>query len=572
MINKITKLRNLCKKHKINGYLISTKDEYLLEYPPEANKRLEYITGFTGSNGLALILEDTILFFTDGRYITQCQKELDDNLFQIFDQKDLMNFPWGDYIKNNEIIAYDAKIFTENILSIFNKLTLQQLNENLIDKIWHDRPASPSSTIYNYDIKFAGKSAAEKLDKCREFLQAYCAEYLIITDTESVCWLFNLRASDLEFAPILLANCCVTRDKVYLFTDIARIDKKILSEKPFIEVMPEDSLSDIIKTSCGKILFDNNAITKYYFDLIKTKPHQQIQNPCLLWKACKNDAEIQGMIKGHIEDGVAVCEFLAFLAGNELSDYSEYDLGVELTNFRAKGKNYISNSFPSIVGFQANGAVIHYRAAQNTAKKIKGSGLLLIDSGGQYLGATTDITRVVPIGQQKEIYKKYYTEILKGHLNLAMVKFPKNMVTGANLDVLARQFLWQNGNDYAHGTGHGVGSFLSVHEGPQNISLNSYQTKFTKGMVVSNEPGFYITGEFGIRIENMMYVKNAHEDNFLEFEMLTLVPYEKKLINFDMLNAKEFSYLVNYYAKIKANIMPNLSNNAQKWLLEQIEF
>ncbi len=563
---KLNNLRTLFPEAQINGYIISTRDEYISEYPPACARRLEYLTGFTGSNGLAIILANTALFFTDGRYLTQASTELDSSLLQIFDQNLLSNFLWQNYINADSIIGYDPEIFTNNALLFFKNLKLKTIKGNLIDKIWVERPEKPNSKIYNYDLAFTGEERSTKIAKCRNFLNINNAEALIITNPEILCWLLNIRAADVEFSPLLLASCCVTRKKIYLFTDASRVEGNL----PDIIIMPENQLVQVIQDQKGKILFDDNFTSKYISDIIKQQEHQNLVNPCLLWKACKNSVEINNMIEGHIQDAVAVIEFLSFLASTDLSNYSEYDLGVKLTEFRGKGHNYVTDSFPAIIGFNENGAIIHYRASKDSARKITGDGLLLIDSGGQYLGATTDITRVVAIGKPEHEYSKYYTKILKGHLNLGMIKFPKESVTGANLDILARQFLWQEGKDYPHGTGHGVGSFLSVHEGPQNISPNSYNSKFTSGMVVSNEPGFYLPGKFGIRIENLMYVKESTKINFLEFEMLTLVPYEKNLIDWQLITKDELEYLANYYQKIEKEIMPHLSNTAQKWLQNQL--
>ena len=565
--NKLSQLRSLFQESNINGYILSTQDEYLSEYPPACSKRLEYLSGFSGSNGLVIILENTILFFTDGRYFTQATQELDSNLFQIFDQKLLVNFTWENYIHKDEVIAYDPEIFTNRSLLLFKTFNLKPIQGNLVDKIWINRPPKPSSKIYNYYSTFTGEKRSKKFTRCRNFLEIHNAEALVITNPEILCWLFNIRGLDIEFSPIVLANGLITKNKACLFADISRLDSKLSG----ITIMPKDSFVEVIQNQQGKILFDDNLCSKYISDLIKNKEHQLIVDPCLLWKACKNPVEINNMIEGHVVDAVAVIEFLSFLTNNDLNNYSEYDLGVKLTELRAKGCNYIADSFPTIIGFKENGAIIHYRALQNYSKKIIGDGLLLIDSGGQYLGATTDITRVFSIGKPKNNHQVYYTKILKGHLALAMIKFPKASITGANLDILARQFLWQGGDDYPHGTGHGVGSFSSVHEGPQNISLSSYNIKFASGMVVSNEPGFYVAGDFGIRIENLMYVKNSTSPGFLEFNMLTLVPYEKNLIKWKMLNNNELEYLFKYYKLIEKRIMPHLSKQARKWLQNQLK-
>ena len=565
--DKLTQLRSAFPASKINGYILSTKDEYLSEYPPSCARRLEYLVGFSGSNGLAVILENTVLFFTDGRYLTQVLQELDGDLFQIFDQKLLINFPWENYVTQDTTIGYDPEIFTNNSLVLFKKLSLKPVQGNLIDKIWIERPPKPNSKIYNYDIAFAGEERSDKIAKCRNFLDAHDAEALIVTNPEILCWLFNIRASDIEFSPLVLANGWITKENAYLFTDASRVDSKL----PDISILPQDSLIRMIQEQQGKILFDDSLCSKYISDLIKQKKYQTIVDPCLLWKSCKNSVEIDNMIEGHVIDGIAVVEFLSFLANEDLSSYSEYDLGLKLTEFRKLGRKYITDSFPAIIGFKENGAIIHYRALQDSAKKITGNGLLLIDSGGQYLGATTDITRVVSIGKPLARNQQYYTKILKGHLALAMIKFPKGATTGANLDILARQFLWQGGDNYPHGTGHGVGSFLSVHEGPQNISLTSYTTKFASGMIVSNEPGFYVPGDFGIRIENMMYVKDSSNFDFLEFAMLTLVPYEKDLIDWQLITKDELEYLSKYYKLIEKKIMPRLSVKAKNWLQNQLQ-
>lgn len=289
----------------------------------------------------------------------------------------------------------------------------------------------------------------------------------------------------------------------------------------------------------------------------------------MLWKACKNSVEIEWAKKGHIQDAVAICEALAFIDNSDLSEVTEFEIGQLLTEYRKLGDGYVLDSFPPICGYQDNGAVIHYRACEKSAKKLNGSGLLLLDSGGHYMGSTTDITRVILIGKSQQEYMEYYTRVLKGHIALAVVKFSKNKVTGAHLDVLARKYLWEVGADYGHGTGHGVGNFLSVHEGPQNISLVA-KTPLIPGMILSNEPGYYREGEFGIRIENLMYVKE-YTDDILGFEMLTLVPYAKDLIDFDMLSKEELDFLKNYYAKIEAQISPLLSARAKSWLMSQIE-
>ncbi len=568
--NRLTLLRQKMAVHGFDGYLIPSSDEYLSEYTPFYAKRLEYITGFTGSNGLALVLENTVLFFTDGRYITQCHTELNHELFAIYSQQLISSFAWDDFIDAEATIGYDPKLFTKTSLQKFSRLNLKDYTLNLIDEIWANQPPKPNSKIFDYPLQYAGLDWRDKIQQCRSVIGENNADALVICDPASVCWLFNIRASDIEFSPLLLANMILTRDKTYLFTDEKRFDAALVRDE--LIILPESDFPQIINTiGNNPILFDHTQCSIYLSSIIEQHQFKHISNPCMLWKACKSSIEIDCMKQGHIQDAVAVCEMLSFISSEDISSLSEYDLGLTLTKFRGKREGYIYDSFPTICGFQENGAIIHYRANQNKAKKINGDGLLLIDSGGQYLGATTDITRTVSIGKIKPDYKKFYTYVLKGHIALALAKFPQEKVTGANLDILARQYLWQSGLDYAHGTGHGVGSFLSVHEGPQSISLTGYGAQIKAGMVVSNEPGYYLPGEFGIRIENLMFAKNSVLPEFLEFEMLTLVPYAKELIDFTMLNQYENSYLRKYYQAIDDNISSILSTQAKLWLKNQLD-
>ncbi|WP_010422282.1 M24 family metallopeptidase [Rickettsia helvetica] len=618
---RINLLRNLFSKYNIDGYIIPSNDKYMSEYVPDYAKRLEYITGFTGSNGMAIICKDTALFFTDGRYLEQASKELDLQIFKIFNLKDISTT-----LDKDTKIGYDSELFTYPTISNLILLdpavkpqddNLCKINGNLVDKIWQNQPLEPSSKVYLHDIKFAGVSHTDKISKCCEIalssrgLTAGSNNYmdtvvkqlddntedfaLVILDSSSICWLLNLRASDVAYTPLMFAKVIVTSTKLYLFIDPTRIDAEIIDARPEITILPEKEFENILRDS-ENIFIDDTIASVHIMDLIADKKVQKITDPCLMLKACKNDVEIKHAIDFHIKDAVALCEFFADLdkcviprLDHGISEHSvqhkiplqargmtktitEHILGLRLTEYRAKQEGYVSDSFPTICGFQENSAIIHYRADQKTAKKIRvlpsiGQGILLIDSGGQYSGATTDITRTIMVGTPTDEQKKRYTQVLKGHIALAKAKFPKNIVTGAHLDILARQYLWQEMLDYPHGTGHGVGSFLSVHEGPQSINLRN-KTVLKAGMILSNEPGFYIPGKYGIRIENLMYVKENSE--WLEFETLSLVPYASKLIDVKLLNIDEINYIKEYYNKIKIQIYSLLSSNAQNWLNNEI--
>jgi Xaa-Pro aminopeptidase len=562
---RIKRLCGLFDQHNIDGYIIPSSDEYQNEYVPTSAKRLEYMTAFNGSSGVCLILKTRGLFFTDGRYLEQSKHQLDSCFFQIFDMKNILEILPSE-VKGGQVIGFDPKLFTKRTLKIFDVLMLKSISENLVDKIWLAKPDLPSSEIYIYPDEFAGESYETKIENCKKVLGKHNAKALVITSPDSVCWLLNLRASDVEFSPLMLANAVIFNDKVFLFVDLARISTEVKSARRLINLKASSEFEGFLKNIEGKVLVDETFASKFIIDSIKNK--ENIQDPCKLLKACKNAVEIKHAVSCHIRDAVAMCEFLSFTASTNLNALSEYELGSKLSALRAQQSGYVYDSFPVICGFKENGAIIHYRAGAETAKKIQGNGLLLVDSGGQYFGCTTDITRTVTIGAPTTEEKYLYTLVLQGHIELACTKFPKN-IHGANLEALARKFLWAENLDYPHSTGHGVGNYLSVHEGPQAISLKN-TVALKPGMILSNEPGYYVPGKFGIRIENLMYAKECDNPDYLQFENLTHVPYAKELINFDMLERKHLEYLKHYYQKIHDSVYQLLSSDAKKWFDWQI--
>lgn len=576
MINyRISKVRVLFPQYQIDGYIVPSWDKYMSEYTLPWNKRLEYITGFTGSNGIAVILKDNVLFFTDGRYIEQSKKELSDSLFSIFDLKKLQNFLWDHY--NTTQLGYDPHLFTNNTLKIFSDVKLKGISNNLIDEIWEERSKnslSQVSAIVNiYPEELAGQSYVDKIQTCRLIFKG--EEYnLIITSIDSISWLLNLRSNYIPFCGFIPGTIIVKNDSVIFFTDLSMISEEIKQNRSEITFLKEEVLPEVLSNLAGKVLIDEKYASSFVMNLLSNYDLQKIDDPCKLPKSCKNKIEIKHSIDFHVKDAVAVCEFLSKISKlhleNSLQNITEYDLGVILNDFRSKQKGYITESFPAICGFKENSAIVHYKANQDTAKKIACDGILLIDSGAHYEGATTDITRTISIGIPTEIQRKRYTQALKGHIALASIRFPVN-TTGSNLDLIARCFLWSDYQDYAHGTGHGVGNFLSVHEGPQAINQQN-TVPLSCGMILSNEPGFYKVNEFGVRIENLMYVKEACNSGWLEFEQLTLVPYSKDLIVINLLSPDEISYINLYYKKIKTLVYPLLSSNAQAWLINEIEW
>lgn len=561
MKDKIKNIRELFFNSKIDAYIIPSTDEFLSEHPPVYTKRLEYIIDLNCSNGFLFISNDQVLFLTDARYI-DASKELEDENFKIVNIKNINTLHEDDFFKNINSIGYNEEFFTSNILSAFKKLPLQKISDDLVVKTWINRPPKPSTKIFEYTEKYSGESFQSKLESYRKILKNNGAEAGLVTSCESVCWITNLRAKDNEFSPIILSLAYIDFERVILFSQ-----KRDIPKGSDLEVKDFSDLDDFLKNINKKILIpeDSNLKIQNFF-----KDSQKIitKDPIQLLKARKNDIEINNFKEIHRIDAASLIEFYCWLEKN-IPNKNEYEIGIKLSEIRANNERYIIDSFPVICGFRGNGAKIHYRAKQKGSSIVKGDGLLLIDSGAHYLGGTTDVTRTTNIGTPKLEHKNYYTRVLKGHIALASIKFPLN-ISGANLDVLARKSLWDIGLDYPHGTGHGVGNALSVHEGPQSINLRN-NIILEEGMVISNEPGFYKNGELGIRIENMQFVKkSAKYNNFLEFDQLTLVPYCKDLINFDILDVSEKEFLTNYNNKILEEVGELLDESSLKYLKTKI--
>lgn len=560
--NRLKNLRNSFSDFDIEGYIVPSFDEYQSPYTPPFSKRLEYITGFTGSNGIAIILKSKVLFFTDSRYKEQAHIELATDEFEIHDLSKLKA------LVPNMRLGLDDMLFVARQISFFNNADLKFISGNLVDKIWEDKPSAPSSDVFLYPIEYAGLEPSIKISNIRKFIDKK-AEMILITQPDSICWLLNIRASDINCCPVMLGYLIMSKDKIWLFTNIARKYDAIKNNILGINILDISEIKHFLKKITEKVMVDSNFAP---IGLVKLLEHKVVNDdPSIMLKACKEDIEIEGFINAHIKDAIALCEVLSSLESEEYDgSLTEYEISIKLTEERAKQAGYISDSFSPIVGYEANGAIMHYKPSKSSAKQIKGDGLLLIDSGGHYFGGSTDVTRTIKIGTGSPTIeqKRRYTQVLKGHIAIARLKFKKG-TTGGNINILAHMYLWEDGVDYSHGTGHGVGNALFVHEGPQNISPNS-NVMLCKNMVLSNEPGFYETGQFGIRIENLIYVTEAKEEEFLEFRQLTLVPYCKNLIDFSILSDVELEYLSSYHAMIYDKIYPHLTARAKNWIDENI--
>ena len=535
---KIHQLRKLLTSHRLNGFLIPSKDEFQNEYTPEESNRLKFITGFSGSNGVALITHKQTILFTDGRYLLQAEQELSKeflilNITQLYDNQ---------YLSGN--IGYDPKLHTAKNLSLYKNVNLLAC-DNLVDKIWIEKPTITTKKTFEYPIKQAGETSSDKINKISNYLQINQIDSLIITDPANICWLLNQRGNDIEYNPIFLAYAILSQNgKLDLFMNNDR-DLSLFSNH--LQSLANKNVQ--IDSNSASIWISNHIINPIFKE-----------DPCLLAKACKNKTEIQQARRIHAIDGVALCKLLHWIENNQTT---EIGVAEKLLEFRSLNKDFLYPSFATIAGFSEHGAIIHYHATETSNKKIEGNALFLLDSGGQYFGATTDITRVIPIGKTTYQQKLDFTLVLKGHIALAMAKFPQG-TSGANLDILARQFLWQYNKDYAHGTGHGVGNCLSVHEGPQSISkINTHP--LMAGMIISNEPGYYKTGEYGIRIENLMLIKEL-KNGYLGMEILSLAPIDQRLISKKLLTLTEIEWLNSYHQKVYQKLSPHLNKEEKAWL------
>jgi Xaa-Pro aminopeptidase len=547
-------LRKTLETLNLDYFILPNNDEFSNEYLPKSANRLEFITGFTGSNATIIIGQKKAAFFTDGRYTIQAATEVNNKDYEIHN---LADKSWAKWLlensKNNDKIGFDPKLHSLSAINYYQKILEKRkivfLKENPVDHIWSSRPKAPATKAFIHDLKYAGISAEEKIKIITKNFSKN-ADALILNSPISICWLLNIRATDIDFTPIALCHAIIYKNgKVDLFIDEKRLDPKVKKHLKNVKIIsPKDLEKNILLLKNKKIQLDPNYCNYWLASLLQKSKIIEATDPCLIQKACKNPTEIKGMIKAHEIDGAAVTKFLLWLK-NEAKNIDEIKTTKKLLEFRKQNKEFFSPSFATISGFASNGAIVHYHATKKTNKKIKGNSLYLVDSGGQYFYGTTDITRTISIGKPTSEQKHNFTLVLKGHIALATAEF-SNKTTGSDLDILARQFLQKEGKDYDHGTGHGVGCFLSVHEGPQNISKRKNEIYLKPGMIISNEPGYYKTGEYGIRIENLVLVEKAKKKGFLKFKTITLAPIDLNLIDFKLLTEAEKSWLINYHQEI----------------------
>jgi Xaa-Pro aminopeptidase len=564
MNKEINKLREKFKKYNIDGYVVPKNDDYFTEY--SKINRLKIISNFSGSAGLAIILKDKNYLFTDGRYTIQSEME-SGKYFKIVSYENIINCN----LFKNLRLGLDPKLFTQQqIKSYFLKNNqIKFLSNNLIDEIENHKVVK-SIPFFSLEDEIVGESRKSKINKIINYLKKNKADNLFVTAPENVAWILNIRGGDGPNSPVPNSRLIINKSKkIFLITDPYKV-KRLIKEKIINknQLIPMNDLPKKILSLNGKnFIIDNKSCSVFYENIIKSKfKIIKREDPTYLLKAIKNNTEIDNMISSHIIDGVALTKFIYWIKKVNKKKITEVDAQIKLEKFRKKNNKYLYPSFETIAGAGKNGAIVHYRAKKSSCRTIRKNDIFLCDSGGQYKYGTTDVTRTICFTKPKPSIKNIFTKVLKGHIAVANTDL-KLHNTGKKIDKKARKYLNESKLDYAHGTGHGVGFFLNVHEGPQSISkLN--KVKIQEGMILSNEPGYYKKGSYGIRIENLVFVKKDKKK--ICFENLTLAPIEKDLINFNLLTKSEKDYLFKYHLDVYSKLSRYLSPNERKWLATYI--
>lgn len=588
MDNKLTALRQVMRDQKLNGFLVPHTDEHQSEYTPGYAKRIAWLTGFKGSAGLVTVSLDRAAIYVDGRYTLQVRDQVDMKLYeQLVLHKDKPEDWFVEVLKSGDVVGFDPWLHDKSAINRIreklsaNGIELKAITDNPIDDLWSDRPEPSKEIAVPHVVKYAGESSSDKRKRLAEKVKASGADAQVITSLDSIAWLLNIRGRDVECTPLVLSFAILNQNaSVDLFIDPDKVTDDLKSH-----LGADVSLyaKTDFEVALGKLGADQKAVSVdpkrahiAIFDLLEKAGAKVIEgeDPCVKDKAQKNDIELDGTRAAHIRDAVAVCRFLRWIDENAASGkYDELDAVEKLYTFRQDVDLFQGNSFDTISGAGSNGAIVHYNVKEASPKKLEADMLYLVDSGGQYLDGTTDITRTIAIGNTTEEQRDNFTRVLKGHIALAQARWPHGR-TGAHLDSLARKSLWDVGLDYDHGTGHGVGSYLGVHEGPQSLSPVGH-VPLEAGMILSNEPGFYKTGEYGIRIENLVIVRNSNfrgqNRPMHTFETVTLVPIDTRLVNAHMMTAAEITWLNIYHANVREEIGPLLDGKDKEWLITATE-
>ena len=584
MSERLSRLRAELKRQGVDGFLVPRTDEYQGEYVPASAQRLAWLTGFTGSAGLAIVLTQAASVFVDGRYTLQVETQVDGRLYQRCHISEEPPAAWiAATLKPGEALGYDPRLHTLGEVERYRVAAekaggrLAALAENPVDAVWVDRPPPPLAPVVPHALRFAGEAADSKRQRIAAGLAEAKAAAVVLTAPDSIAWLLNIRGGDVPHTPLPLGFAVLHADaSVALFVDARKLGPEIAAHLgAAVRIAAPESFGGFLEQLAAEgkaVQADPASAPAWVFDRLGAAALKGV-DPCQLPKACKNPVELQGAIEAHRRDGAALTRFLAWLARHvEAESLREIAVSDRLEAFRREGNLFRDLSFPTISGAGPNGAIVHYQASAATERVLERGSLYLVDSGAQYLDGTTDVTRTIAIGAPSAEMKDRFTRVLKGHIALALARFPKG-TTGSQLDALARTALWQAGVDYDHGTGHGVGSYLGVHEGPQRISKLPNTQPLLPGMIVSNEPGYYKTGAYGIRIENLVVVtkleglgEGARE--IYGFETLTLAPIDRNAIDHSLLEPRERAWLDAYHSRVRTELLPLVDVETASWLTQ----
>lgn len=583
---RVAAFRKKMTEANLKGYILPGADPHLSEYPPLHWHSRPWLSGFTGSAGTLIITEEKAFLRTDSRYFLQASIELEDTPFELCKlglsdtpklQDHFKNLPKGSAIGIDGTLISAAE--AEQLHDTFEKVGLiLKTDYNPLNDIWENRPELPDTPIKLLNDQYSGANVAEKIELIRRELQQFGCNSTVLGLLDETAWAFNIRGNDVEYNPVAVAFGLITEDEAILFIDPNKIKEsdRLELNQSGIQILPYNSIEKKLKQSSPNKRFyiDKNKINYKLYDAI---PQKLITHcgPSLVFamKSVKNETEIEGFRKAMIKDGVALTRFFKWLEESldKGENITEFTASKTLTQFRSEQPDYVCDSFETISGYNEHGAIVHYSVDEKSAATLEPKGVLLIDSGGQYLNGTTDITRTIALGPVEDNVKHDYTLVLRGMINLSLAIFPEG-TRGSQLDILARQFMWAEKTNYLHGTGHGVGHYLNVHEGPQSIRMEENPTPLRSGMVTSNEPGIYRTGSHGIRIENLILTKEfgpGEFGKFLHFETLTLCYIDTSLIDKEMMSGREIKWLNRYHENVYKTLSPYLTDDECKWLQEK---
>lgn len=587
---KLAGLRDAMKAAGVDAYIIPNTDSHQSEYFSEHYRSMTWLSGFTGSNGTIVVTQDFAGLWTDGRYFLQALQELEGSGIEMMKLQVQINpeyIQWvADNLSENGAVGIDGRLFSisqfDRMQRLFKAKNIQvKTGLDLIDGLWADRPEVAANAIFEHFTMYSGQSRADKLEAIRTQMKEQQVENYLITALDDLAWTFNIRGSDVSYNPVTYGYAVISADKAHLFIQSSKVsgDLKATFKNTGVELHDYNEITAFLSgLNDSSILLSSGQTSIWLKDAIPTsckivKGNSIAQN----LKGIKNETEQEWLREVMVKDGVAMVKFIKWVEDNIGKErITELSAATRLHEFRAEQDAFVGDSFPAISGYKGNGAIIHYKVSPESDTELYPDGIYLIDSGGQYLDGTTDITRTLTLGTPTEEQIKMYTLVLKGHIGLAKLKFPEG-TRGNQLDVMARQPLWQHGLNFRHGTGHGVGFFMNVHEGPQSIgpgNTGKYAVPMQAGMYSSNEPGFYKEGEFGMRIENLIIAQKAEETDygqFLEFETITLCPLENKLVEVSLLEDSERKWYNDYHQEVYDKIAPRLNDDEKAWLAEKCQ-